>query len=225
MAAVRHWLGLKGLTATILLCSCGTAPSSAPTSPHPSPEASVSSATLLTYAARGSDLGPGWTETPASDGPSLSVDNDAHPCREAYGSDSERLVKNTVTISNPGDPSRVTNDVTFYRGNGAKNALKDARRVLASCSHYTGVNNVGHVILVEVHESTANLKQVGDDRLVFDRKSTVDERTVYSVVFTVRVGRYLTTVYTISADPAQAGRLAGLAAAASTIRLKAAPAS
>jgi hypothetical protein len=222
--AGRHWLGLKALGAAIVLCSCGNAPSStAAASPHPSPEPSISSASLLAYTAKGPDLGPGWTDSPAADGPSLAIDNEGHPCKEAYGSDSQRLARNEVTIRNANDPTQVSNEVTVYRGDGAQNALKDTRRVLAKCAHYTTENNDGHVVAVEVHESAANLSQVGDDRVLFDRKATLDGRSIYSVVFTVRVGKYLTTIYTISDDPARAGRLAGLAAAASTIRLKTAP--
>jgi hypothetical protein len=192
-------------------------------SPRPSVEPSVSSASLLAYTARGSDLGAGWSDTPDNSAASLAVDNESHPCHEAYGSDFKRLAINGVSIKNPSDPSQVSNDVTFYRGKAAEDALKDTRRVLASCTNYTQLNNEGHVVMIEVHESSANFSQLGDDRVVFDRKASIDNRSIYGVVITVRIGRYLTTVYSVSGDPAEAGRLAGLAAAASTIRLKTAP--
>jgi len=220
--AARHWIGLQALTPVILLVGCGSAPSTAAATPHPSPEPSVSSASLLAYTARGADLGAGWTETPTTDGTSLTITTGEHPCLIAFNSDTERLAKNGVTFHNPNDQSQVFNDVTVYRGTGAQEAIKETRTMLASCTHYTQLNNVGHTVQIDVHASTANVSQVGDDRVVFDLRATVDGRIIYSVVFTVRVGKYLTTIYTISLDGAEAGRLAGLAAAASTLRLKAA---
>ena len=218
----RSRLGLEAVILMALLAGCGGAKSASSASHSPSPEPSVSSASLLAYAARGSDLGAGWTDAPDTAAPDLAVDNGSHPCQQAYGSDSERAAKNGVLIRNPNDPSRVANDVTFYRGKGAQDALKDARRVLASCTNYSQMNNEGHVVLIDVHQSTANLNQLGDDRVLIEYRATLDSRSVYSVVFMVRVGKYLTTVFTVSGDPSEAGKLAGLAAAASTLRLKAA---
>ncbi len=114
--ATGHRLGLRGLIATLLLAGCGSQPSGAAVaSPHPSPAASVSSASLLAYTARGSDLGAGWTDAPSTNGIDLTIDNGSHPCHQPYPSDSLRQAKNDVTTLNPSDPSKVANDVVYYR--------------------------------------------------------------------------------------------------------------
>ena len=80
MMATRHRLGLRALTAALLLAGCGGQASGATgASPHPSPTASVSSASLLAYTARGTDLGAGWTDTPSANGTDLTIDNRGHP--------------------------------------------------------------------------------------------------------------------------------------------------
>jgi hypothetical protein len=220
--ATRHRLGLRGLIATLLLAGCGSQPSGASASPHPSPAASVSSASLLAYTARGTDLGAGWTDTPSTNGIDLTIDNGGHPCHQPYPSDSLRQAKNDVTILNPSDPSKVANDVVYYRDHGAEQALKDIRRAVDGCSSYTQVNSEGGTILIDVHLSEASSSSLGDERIAVDYRLTLGSRTIYAVVFSVRVGEYVTTVNTVSGDPAKAGRLAGLAAAASTARLKSA---
>ncbi len=224
--ATRHRLGLRALAAALLLAGCGgQASGAAGASPHPSPSASVSSASLLTYAARGTDLGAGWADTPSTSGTDLTVDNEAHPCHRPYPSDALRVVKNGVTIVNASDPSKVADDIVYYRDHGAEQALNEIRDVLDSCTAYQQVNNEGATISVDVHKSAASSSSLGDDRVAMDRRATLGGRSIYSVVFFIRVGNYVTAIFTISGDPAEAGRLAGLAAAASTIRLKRAPAS
>ena len=226
MMATRHRLGLRALTAALLLAGCGGQASGATgASPHPSPTASVSSASLLAYTARGTDLGAGWTDTPTASGTDLTIDNRGHPCHQPYPSDSLRQAKNEVTILNPSDPSEVANEVVYYRDHGAEQALKDIRRVVDGCSSYTQVNSEGGTILIDVHLSEASSSSLGDGRIAIDFRLTLGSRTIYAVFFSVRVGEYVTTVHTVSGDPAKAGRLAGLAATASTIRLKSAPAS
>jgi hypothetical protein len=221
--ATRHRLGLRGVIATLLLAGCESQPSGATVaSPHPSPAASVSSASLLAYTARGTDLGAGWTDTPSTNGIDLTIDNGGHPCHQPYPSDSLRQAKNDVTILNPSDPSKVANDVVYYRDHGAEQALKDIRRAVDGCSSYTQVNSEGGTILIDVHLSEASSSSLGDERIAVDYRLTLGSRTIYAVVFSVRVGEYVTTVNTVSGDPAKAGRLAGLAAAASTARLKSA---
>src|SRR2546421_9713070 len=224
--ATRHRFGLLALIAALLLAGCGSQPSSgAVASPHPSPTTSVSSASLLAYAARGTDLGAGWTDAPSANGTDLTVDNGGHPCHQPYPSDSLRQAKNDVTILNPSDPSKVANEVVYYRNHGAEQALKDMRRVVDGCSSYTQVNAEGGTISIDVHLSEASSSSLGDERIAVDYRLTLGNLTIYAVVFSVRVGEYVTTVHTVSGDPAKAGRLAGLAAAASTTRLRAAPAS
>jgi hypothetical protein len=224
--ATRHRLGLRALTAALLLAGCAGQPSGAAgASPRPSPTASVSSASLLAYAARGTDLGTGWKDTPSANGTDLTVDNGGHPCHQPYPSDSLRQAKNDVTILNPSDPSKVANDIVYYRDHGAEQALKDARRAVDGCSSYTQVNAEGGTISIDVHLSQASSSSLGDERIAVDYRLTLGSRTIYAVVFSVRVGEYVTSVHTVSGDPAEAGRLAGLAATASTIRLKSAPAS
>ena len=218
-------LGLQVLVASLLISGCGSPPSSGTaSSPHPSPANSVSSASLLAYTARGTDFGAGWTDTPSANGTDLTIDNGGHPCHQPYPSDSLRQAKNDVTILNPSDPSKVANDVVYYRDHGAEQALKDIRRVVNACSSYTQVNAEGGTISIDVHLSDASSSSLGDDRIAVDYRLTLGSYTIYSVVFSVRVGQYVTTAHTVSGDPAKAGRLAGLAAAASTTRLKTAPA-
>ena len=222
--ARRHRLDPLALTAALLLAGCGGQPSGAAVaSPHPSPTTSVSSASLLAYTARGTDLGAGWSDTPSANSTDLTIDNGGHPCHQPYPSDSLRQAKNDVTILNPGDPSKVANDVVYYRDHGAEQALKDMRRAVDGCSSYTQVNAEGGTILIDVHLSEASSSSLGDERIAVDYRLTLGSRTIYAVVFCVRVGEYVTTVHTVSGDPAKAGRLAGLAAAASTTRLKSAP--
>ena len=224
MMATRHRLGLRALTAALLLAGCGgQASGAAGASPHPSPTASVSSASLLAYTARGTDLGAGWTDTPTASGTDLTIDNRGHPCHQPYPSDSLRQAKNDVTILNPSDPSEVANDVVYYRDHGAEQALKDMRRAVDGCSSYTQVNAEGGTILIDVHLSEASSSSLGDERIAVDYRLTLGNRTIYAVEFSVRFGEYVTSVHTVSGDPAKAGRLAGLAAAASTSRLKSAP--
>src|SRR6266581_505066 len=141
-----------------------------------------------------------------------------------YPSDALRVVKNGVTIVNASDPSKVADDIVYYRDHGAEQALNEIRDVLDSCTAYQQVNNEGATISVDVHKSAASSSSLGDDRVAMDRRATLGGRSIYSVVFFIRVGNYVTAIFTISGDPAEAGRLAGLAAAASTIRLKRAPA-
>ena len=221
---MRHRFRIRALIAALLLAGCGSQPSGAAVaSPHPSPAASVSSASLLAYTARGSDLGAGWTDAPSTNGIDLTIDNGSHPCHQPYPSDSLRQAKNDVTTLNPSDPSKVANDVVYYRDHGAEQALKDIRRAVDGCSSYTQVNSEGGTILIDVHLSEASSSSLGDERIAVDYRLTLGSRTIYAVVFSVRVGEYVTTVNTVSGDPAKAGRLAGLAAAASTARLTTAP--
>lgn len=223
--ATRHRLELPVLIAALLLAGCGSQPSSAAVaSPHPSRATSVSSAALLAYTAKGTDLGPGWTDTPSANGTDLTIDNGGHPCHQPYPSDALRQAKNDVTILNPSDPSKVANDVVYYRDHGAEQALKDMHGAVDGCSSYTNVNAEGGTISIDVHISEASSSSLGDERIAVDYRLTLGSRTIYAVVFSVRVGEYVTTVHTVSGDPAKAGRLAGLAAVASTTRLKAAPA-
>jgi hypothetical protein len=224
--AMRHRLGPPGLIAALLLTGCAAQSSGgAAASPHPSPTTSVSSASLLAYAARGTDLGAGWTDAPSANGTDLTIDNGGHPCHQPYPSDSLRQAKNDVTILNPSDPSKVANEVVYYRDHGAEQALKDMRRVVDGCSSYTQVNAEGGTISIDVHLSEASSSSLGDERIAVDYRLKLGNLTIYAVVFSVRVGEYVTTVHTISGDPAKAGRLAGLAATASTTRLKSRPAS
>jgi hypothetical protein len=180
---------------------------------------------LLAYTARGSDLGAGWTETPTANGSDLTINIEGHPCHQPYPSDTLRQAKNDVTILSVSDPSKVANDVVYYSDHGAEQALKDIRRVVDACSSYQQVNAEGGTISIDVHLSEASSSSLGDDRIAVDFRLRLGSYTIYSVVFSVRVGEYVTTVHTVSGDPAKAGRLAGLAATASTTRLKAAPAS
>jgi hypothetical protein len=222
--ATRHRLGLRGLIAALLVAGCGSQPLGAPVaSSHPSPSASVSSASLLAYTVRGSDLGAGWTDTPSTNGTDLTIDNGSHPCHQPYPSDSLRQSKNGVTILNASDPSKVGDDIVYYRDHGAEQALNDVRAVLETCTSYQQVNSEGATISVDIHKSAASSSSLGDDRVAIDRRATLAGQSIYSVVFFIRVGEYLTTLFTLSGDPAEAGRLAGLAAAASTTRLTAAP--
>jgi hypothetical protein len=223
--AMRHRFGRLALIAALLLAGCGGRSSGGAASPHPSPTSSVSSASLLAYAARGTDLGAGWTDTQSTSGTDLTVDNEAHPCHQPYPSDGLRVAKNGVTIVNASDPSKVGDDVVYYRDHGAEQALNDVRAVLETCTAYQQVNSEGATISVDVHKSAASSSALGDDRVAFDRRATLGGRSIYSVVFYIRVGKYVTTIFTLSGDPAEAGGLAGLAAAASTTRLKSAPAS
>jgi hypothetical protein len=223
--AMRHRFGPLALIAALLLAGCGGQSSGAAASSHPSPTASVSSASLLAYTARGTDLGAGWTDTPSTGGTDLTIDNGGHPCHQPYPSDSLRQAKNDVTILNPSDPSKVANEVVYYRDHGAEQALKDMRRVVDGCSSYTQVNAEGGTISIDVHLSEASSSSLGDERIAVDYRLKLGNLTIYAVVFSVRVGEYVTTVHTISGDPAKAGRLAGLAATASTTRLKSGPAS
>jgi hypothetical protein len=222
--ATRRPPALLALAAGLLLAGCGGQPS-AGGSPHPSPVTSVSSASLLTYAARGTDLGAGWTDAPSTDGTNLTVDNSSHPCRRPYPSDTLRLARNGVTIVNSSDPSQVANDVVYYRDHGAEQALNEIRDTLNACTSYQQINSEGATITIDIHKSAASSSSLGDDRVAIDRRATLSGRSIYSVVFFIRVGEYVTSVFTLSGDPTAAGRLAGLAAAASTNRLKAAPAS
>jgi hypothetical protein len=224
--ARRDRLGLPLLGfAALLMTACGSAhPTGTVTSPHPSRPSSVSSASLLAYTARGPDLGAGWTDTTTANGGSITIGNGSHPCNQPYPSDALRVVKNGVTILNASDPSKVANDIVYYRDHGAEQALDDVRKVVSTCTSYQQTNAQGETIDLEVHLSAASSSSLGDDRVAFDRRATLKGRSIYGVVFFVRVGEYVTTVFTVSGDPAEAGRLAGLAAAASTARLKAAPA-
>ena len=224
--ARSHHLALPALITTLLISACG-APSSntAVASPHPSAQPSVSSASLLAYTARGTDLGAGWTDTPSTNGTDLIVDNTGHPCHQPYPSDSLRQAKNGVTILNASDPSQVADDIVYYRDHGAEQALNEIRDLLNTCTSYQQVNNEGATISIDVHKSAASSSSLGDDRVAIDRRLTLGTHTIYSVVFSVRVGEYVAAVFTVSGDPAKAGKLAGLAAAASTTRLNAASAS
>ena len=74
--------------------------------------------------------------------------------------------------------------------------------------------------MIDVHESAATPIAVGDDRVVYDLRATLGGHSIYSVVFMLRVGAYVSTIFTLSGDPAEAGRLAGLASVASATRLK-----
>jgi hypothetical protein len=224
--ATSHHLSLPALITTLLISGCGTPSSNtAAASPHPTPQPSISSASLLAYAARGTDLGAGWTDTPSTDGTSLTVDNAGHPCQKPYPSDSLRQAKNGVTIVNSSDPSQVEDQIVYYRDHGAEQALNEIRDLMNSCTKYQQVNSEGATISIDVHKSAASSSSLGDDRIAMDRRATLGGRSIYSVVFFIRVGKYVTAIFTISGDPAEAGRLAGLAATASTIRLKSAPAS
>ena len=224
--ARSHHLILPALITSVLISACGPPSSNtAAASPHPSPQPSVSSASLLAYSSRGTDLGAGWTDTPSTNGTDLTVDNGGHPCHQPYPSDSLRQAKNGVTILNASDPSQVADDIVYYRDHGAEQALNEISDLLNTCTSYQQVNNEGATISIDVHKSAASSSSLGDDRVAIDRRLTLGNYTIYSVVFSVRVGEYVTTVSTVSGDPAKAGRLAGLAAAASTNRLKAAPAS
>ena len=153
----------------------------------------------------------------------MAIDNGSHPCHKEYPSDTERYAKNGVTIVNAQDRSELDNYVVYYVYHGATDALKEIRAVLASCTTYTEVNSEGATITIDVHESTASSSAVGDDRVVFDRRATLGGHSIYSVVFVVRVGTYVSTIFTLSGDPAEAGRLAGLASVAAASRLKTAP--
>ena len=221
---MAFWLRRLLIFVAGLLVGCGNAAPAVVSSPHPSP--SVTSEGLLSYTARGTDLGAGWSESPAENASSLEIDTGSHPCHKPYPSDSQRLARNGVNIVNSaGDPSQVASYVTFYKNGAAEDALKDIRAVVDSCSSYTEVNSEGATIAIDIHKSSAGSTTVGDDRVVFDRRATLGGRSIYSVVFVLRVGKYVGTIFTVSGDPAQAGRLAGLAAVACASRLKSAPAS
>ena len=171
---------------------------------------------------RGSDIGAGWTDRPTDGGTNLAIDNGSHPCHRAYPSDAERKARNSVTIANAQDPSLLQDDVVYYGDQGAIAALKDINAAVASCTSYSEVNSEGATVTIDVHASTATSSAVGDDRVVFDRRATLGGRSIYSVVFIVRVGNYVSTIFTLSGDPAKAGRLAGLASVAAASRLKSA---
>lgn len=205
------------------VAGCGPAGSIAP-KPSPSPShARPTSASLLAYAVRGSDIGAGWTDSPTPTGTSVGINNWNHPCHKDYPSDYERYAKNSVTIANDQDPSRVVNEVVYYVYHGATDAMKDIRGALATCTSYTEVNSEGATIAIDVQESTTISTTLGDDRVVIDRRATLGGRSTYSVVFVVRVGTYVSTIFTVSGDPAEAGRLAGLGSVAAANRLKGAP--
>lgn len=213
------------LATAALTAACGGPTSSAATS-SPSPShARPTSASLLAYAVRGNDLGPGWSDSPTPDGTSVAIDNRSHPCNTAFPSDHERYAKNSTTIVNAQNPSQVQDDVVYYVYHGATDALKEMRAAVASCGSYTEVNSEGATITIDVQLSTASSGPVGDDRVIVDRRATLGGRSIYSVMFVVRVGTYVSTIFTVSGDPAQAGRLAGLASVAAANRLKSAPAS
>ncbi|HVH65444.1 MAG TPA: hypothetical protein VM674_05355 [Candidatus Acidoferrum sp.] len=178
---------------------------------------------MLAYTVRGTDLGTGWSDSPTPDGTIVAVDNGSHPCQKAYPSDHQRYAKNSVTMVNSQGPSLVQNDVVYYLSHGATDALRDIRAALASCTSYSEVNSDGATITIDIHDSAAGAMPVGDDRVVIDRRASLGGRSIYSVVFVVRVGTYVSTIYTLSGDPAEAGRLAGLASAAAANRLKGAP--
>ncbi|HVH65631.1 MAG TPA: hypothetical protein VM674_06300, partial [Candidatus Acidoferrum sp.] len=209
-------------TAALTAACGGKASNGATSSPSPS-QARPTSASLLSYAVRGSDLGPGWTDSPTPNGTSVAIDNGNHPCHKDYPSDYERYAKNSVTIVNAQLPSQVQDDVVYYVYHGATDALKEIRAAVTTCSSYTEVNSEGATITIDVHISTATSSAVGDDRVIFDRRATLGGRSIYSVVFVVRVGTYVSTIFTLSGDPAEAGRLAGLASVAAANRLKTAP--
>src|SRR2546423_10819166 len=199
--ATRHRLNPLALTAALLLAVCGSQPSGAAlASPHPSPTTSVSSGSLLAYAARGTDLGAGWTDTPSTDGTSLTVDNAGHPCQQSYPSDSLRQAKNGVTIVNSSDPSQVEDQIVYYRDHGAEQALKEIGDLLNTCTKYQQVNSEGATISIDVHKSAASSSSLGDERVAMDRRATLGGRSIYSVVFFVRVGKYVTAIFTISGD-------------------------
>ena len=220
-----HRLRILSLLVASLLAGCGNASGASVSSPHPS-RPSVTSESLLSFTARGSDLGAGWTETPTPNGASLAIDNGSHPCKKPYPSDSQRLGRNGVTILNSsGDPSQVASEVAFYKDGGGDAALTDIRAVLDSCSSYTQVNTEGATIAIEIHKLPSGSITVGDDRIIFDRRATLGGRSIYSVVFVLRVREYVATIFTVSGDPAKAGKLAGIAAGASADRLESAPAS
>lgn len=211
------------LVAASLIAACGGAPASAGNASASPSHARPSSASLLAYTVRGSDLGTGWNDSPTPDGTSVAVDNGSHPCHKAYPSDHQRYAKNSVTMVSPQGPRLVQDDVVYYVSHGASEALKDTRAALTSCTSYTEVNSEGATITIDLHVSAAGAMQVGDDRVVIDRRATLGGRSIYSVVFMVRVGTYVSTIYTLSGDPAEAGRLAGLASVAAANRLKSAP--
>ena len=220
-----HRLRILSLLVASLLAGCGNASGTSVSSPHPS-RPSVTSESLLSFTARGSDLGAGWTETPTPNGASLAIDNGSHPCKKPYPSDSQRLARNGVTILNSsGDPSQVASEVAFYKDGAGDAALTDIRAVLDSCSSYTQVNTEGATIAIEIHKLPSGSITVGDDRIIFDRRATLGGRSIYSVVFVLRVREYVATIFTVSGDPAKAGKLAGIAAGASADRLESAPAS
>ena len=129
----------------------------------------------------------------------------------------------TMTSAVEAHPPRPTRTHVYYRDHGAEQALKDIRRAVDGCSSYTQVNSEGGTILIDVHLSEASSSSLGDERIAVDYRLTLGNRTIYAVEFSVRFGEYVTNVHTVSGDPAKAGRLAGLAAAASTGRLKSAP--
>src|SRR6266852_5812618 len=140
--ARSHHLILPALITSVLISACGPPSSNtAAASPHPSPQPYVSSASLLAYSSRGTDLSAGWTATPSTNGTDLTVDNGGHPCHQPYPSDTLRQAKNGVTILNASDPSQVADDIVYYRDHGAEQALNEISDLLNTCTSYQQVNN------------------------------------------------------------------------------------
>lgn len=213
----RPWLLLVGL----MLAACGQSGQAQTTRPSPTPSRLPSTDTLLSYAAKGADLGPGWTEQADPAGSSLTPDNAGHPCHQPFKSDALRLEQVSVVLSNAGQPAQASNNIVVYRKNGAAQALNEFRSIASSCTSYTQVNSEGLTLTIDVHLS--DIHQVdGEDAVTIDRRLSLKGKYLYSVLLAVRVGDYLTEMFTISGDAYLAGRLAGLGAATSVRRLKAA---
>ncbi len=213
----RPWLLLVGL----MLAACGPSGQTQSTRPTPTPSRLPSADTLLSYAAKGTDLGPGWTEQADPAGSNLTPDNAGHPCHQPFKTDALRLEQVNEFISNAGQPAQASNDIVLYRKNGAAQALAEFRSIATSCSSYTQVNSEGLTLAIDVHLS--DIRQVnGEDAVTIERRVTLQGKSLYSVLLAVRVGDYVTEMFTISGDAHLAGRLAGLGAAASVERLKAA---
>lgn len=213
------------IVSALLLAACGgvTSQAAATAKPTPTP-VQVTSDQLLAYTARAADLGAGWTESPTPDATSLGTDIIHAPCHIAFVSDAERLARNSLTITNDQDRSSVESDVTYFAYHGAKDLMSDLRNVLKTCPTYTEQNSDGGTVTIDEHPSVvSSVTSLGDDRVGIDRRATLGAQSIYSVVLAVRVGQYVATIFTASGDPAEAGRVAGLAAAASTMRLKSAP--
>jgi hypothetical protein len=209
----------------LLLAACGGAASQAVASAKPTPTpVQVTSDQLLAYTAKAVDLGAGWTESPTPGATSVGTDIISSPCHYAFVSDAERLARNSVTITNDHDRSYVESDVTYFAYHGAKDLMSDLRTILKTCPTYTEQNSEGATVTIDERPSAvSSVTSLGDDRVGIDRRATLGAQSIYSVLLAVRVGQYVTTIFSLSGDPAEAGRIAGLAAVASTMRLKSAP--